>query len=469
MRAFLTSVPRFGRGIAAIGTSATAFAGTSCGYVFICVAIGLAIVPLPAGAAPWLFVSDIHLDPASHDSVPVAMGDDTNGALLDSALREMRAVDPGAPVVFITGDFFAHHFRYASSRATMGRIAGAFRAAFPHAQFVIALGNEDSACGDYRLAPNAAFLRDTAADWSALVDPHGEAPGFVRTFSRNGSYVTHLPGGITAFVADNVFWSPWYRAGCTNGGAPDGTFEDLARAFPPDGGGRRWVIAHIPPGIDAFSSVWVAHRLATVPFLRAPAQARLLGMLSDPRRGIALLLDAHTHKFAYRIAGASGPHPVPVLLIPSISPYFGNAPSFLTVGVGADGTIRDARVHAYDGHGWRELGGLDSLGLHAFTATELSALQARLHDDPALRAVFANLYGGGVQPPEIDERDWRAYWCAATALQPAEYRRCAGSGGVGLLTLRGLFVVAAGLAVCAAIVVAALLLFRRRGAGSRAR
>ena len=255
----------------------------------------------------------------------------------------------------------------------------------------------------------------------------------MRTFSRNGSYVTHLPGGITAFVADDVFWSPWYRAGCTNGGAPDGTFDDLARAFPPDGGGRRWVIAHIPPGIDAFSSVWVAHRLATVPFLRAPAQATLLGMLSDPRRGIALLLDAHTHKFAYRIAGASGPHPVPVLLVPSISPYFGNAPSFLTVGVGADGTIRDARVHAYDGHGWRELGGLDSLGLHAFTATELSALQARLHDDPALRAVFANLYGGGVQPPEIDERDWRAYWCAATALQPSEYRRCAGSGGVGLL------------------------------------
>jgi sphingomyelin phosphodiesterase acid-like 3 len=469
LRAFLKSVPHLGRRIAAIGTSATALAGTSPGYVFICVVIGLVFAPLRVGAAPWLFVSDVHLDPASQDPVPVAMGVDTNGALLASALRAMRAVDPDAPVVFITGDFFAHHFHYATAPATMARIAREFGRAFPHAQFVIALGNEDSECGDYRLAPDAPFLRDTATVWARLVDPHGEAPDFVRTFSHNGSYVTRLPSGISAFVADDVFWSPWYRAGCGgNRALPDGTLDALARAFPPDGGRRRWVVAHIPPGIDAFSSVWVAHRLAAVPFLRASAQAALLALLTDDRRGIALLLDAHTHKFAYRIAGASGRVQVPVLLIPSVSPYFGNAPSFLTVDVAADGTIRDASVHAYNGRDWRDIGGLHSLGLPAFTAPELAALQARLARDPELRAAFAQLYDGGVAQPEIDEHDWRAYWCTATGLTPAAYRDCVGSGGVGLLTARGVSLIAVGAVACALLVLAAVLLARRRGfAGSR--
>jgi hypothetical protein len=432
--------------------------------VFICVVIGLVFAPLRVGAAPWLFVSDVHLDPASQDPVPIAMGDDTNSALFVSALREMRAVDPDAPVVFITGDFFAHHFRYATSRATMARIARAFGRAFPHAQFVIALGNEDSGCGDYRLAPDAPFLRETALDWQPLVDRHGEAPDFVRTFSHNGSYVTRLPFGISAFVADDVFWSPWYRAGCGgNRAQPDGTLDAIARAFPPDGGRRRWVVAHIPPGIDAFSSVWVTHRLAAVPFLRPSAQDALIRLLSDERRGIALLLDAHTHKFAYRIAGASGKVQVPVLLIPSVSPYFGNAPSFLTVDVASDGTIRDARAHAYDGRSWRDIGGLRSLGLPAFTVPDLIALQSRLAQDPALRAVFARLYDGAAARPEIDERDWRAYWCAATGLTPAAYRACVGSGGVGLLTARGIALIAIGATTFAVLVLAAALLVRRRG------
>ncbi len=435
------------------------------GYAAICVVLVLVLSPLTPSAAPWLMVSDIHLNPVSRDAAP-SMLDDTNGALFRSGLAAMKAVDPNPPVVFITGDFFAHHFAYGSAKATMGHIAAAFRSAFPRAQFVIALGNEDSGCGDYRLAPRAAFLRETADAWAPLVNGHGEAPDFVRSFSENGSYLTHLPTGISAFVTDDVFWSPRYRAGCMQpDSGSDGTFESLARALPPDGGRRRWVIAHIPPGIDAFSTVWLAHGLLVVPFLRSAEQARLVQLLSDERRGIALLLDAHTHKFSYRLVGLGGRHPVPALLVPALSPIFANDPSFLTVDVGPDGTIRDAREHSYVAQNWHEVGGLGSLGLHAFTAGELTALQARLANEPRLRATFASLYDGAAADSEIGEGDWRSYWCAATELEPAGYRACLRVGGIGLLTTRGVLVVgAAGLLLAALLAGIILIVLRYRSA-----
>jgi len=436
--------------------------------VTLCAALALSSVPLGGSAAPWLFVSDVHLDPAASEPADLSFGEDTPPALFASALTEMKRVDPAPPVVFITGDFFAHRFDYDRAVTTMTGIAHAFGAAFPHAQFVIALGNEDSDCGDYQLAPGSPFLRATAGVWAPLVDRHGAAPGFSRSFTRDGAYITALPSGVTAFVADDVYWSPRYRAGCSGPAEPDRTLDELESAFPADGVRRRWVVAHIPPGMDAFSTVFLAHGLAVIPFLRAAPQRRLLQLLADPRRGIDALIDAHTHKFSYRIAGEGGAHPVPALLVPSVSPFFGNNPSFLTVDVRADGTIADAHEHSYLGPHWRDVGGLHALGLRSFAASELTKLQARLAHDRALRATFATLYDGGASDPEVTEQDWRSYWCAATSLWPSDYRRCLGEGGIGLLTTEGVAVVAGAAAALIFVGVLVTTLVRSRRTPRRA-
>jgi hypothetical protein len=428
----------------------------------------LAPVRAQAANAPWLFVTDIHLDPVSRAKDPSALGIDTNEVLFHSALDAMRRADPNPPVVFLTGDFLAHGFDYRLANPTMAQIARDFGRTFPHAQFVIALGNEDSSCADYTLTTNSEFLRMTANLWAPLVNRHGAAPDFRRTFVRDGFYVTKLPlRNVHAVVLDDVFWSPRYRAACGPRGG-DGAAEsvdDLMRALPRGGAGKKWVVMHIPPGIDAFSTTHLAHHLAVVPFLNPGPRDQVSRVLSDPSRHVSLVVAAHIHKFAYRVMNAASPDPLPMLLVPAVSPIFRNNASFLTVDVAPDGTIRNAEDHAFVDYRWRDIGGLHSLGVHAVTGKEFVALGRRLETNPALRARYEALYNGDA-PPEINERTWRGYACATTAFGVTEYRDCVGERGYSVFTRRGLTVVGAALAAAAgALVVLAagvVWLVRRR-------
>src|SRR5450631_4733896 len=109
--------------------------------------LGALDVPLPARAAdPWLFVNDVHFDPKSKQLAPNLYGD-TDKALLDSALTEMHRIAPNPPVIVMAGDFLAHNFKRSSAAPTMIALAERFNRTFPRAQFVMALGNEDSPCG----------------------------------------------------------------------------------------------------------------------------------------------------------------------------------------------------------------------------------------------------------------------------------------------------------------------------------
>ena len=425
--------------------------------------------PLPLGATPWLIVSDIHWDPGATDAFPSGYESDTNTALLASAIAEMKRADRDAPVVLITGDFLAHHFHYERAEATMRALARRFDAAFPHAQFVIALGNEDSACGDYELSVRAPFLRTVAAAWRPLVNRRGAAPGFARSFAADGFYSAALPvAGLRAVVIDDVFWSPRYRAACGGTGGDRQTQADLRAALRAAPHGRNWVIAHIPPGIDAYSTAHLGRGLVVVPFLNAQPRKALVALVNDPRSHVALVLTAHTHKFAFRIDGEGGASAAPMLLVPAISPIFSNAPSFLTVDVRADGTVASADDHAFLDGRWQTIGGTKTLGLHAVTGPELRALQKRLARDPALRRQFARLYNGGA-PPEIDESNWRSYWCAATAFSIGAFSSCAGhAGGISVITRRGVVLIAA--IALAVICVGSIAVARRlRHAGRRRR
>ena len=283
--------------------------------------------PAVACAAPWLFVTDIHLEAGPGGRRPAPFGDDTNAALFASSLREMHAVDPNPPVIVIGGDLLAHGMDRAHATATAVSIAHAFDRVFPHAQFILTLGNNDSNCGDYGVGPNSPFLRDVARAWAPLVNRANAAPSFLQTFPRDGFYTATLPvGKIHAVIIDDVFWSPRYRSGC--GPASDAStamLKQLDHALPRSTQ-RSWLFLHIPPGIDAFSTTHLTHRLAVVPFLDPLPRAELVAIAGDPARHVALIVAAHTHKFAYRIVNASGADPVPMLLVPAVSPMFGNAP-----------------------------------------------------------------------------------------------------------------------------------------------
>jgi hypothetical protein len=414
-----------------------------------------------ADAAPWLFVTDIHLKSNYLHAAPSRLGDDTDRALFDTALREMQRVDPHPPVVVITGDLLAHLIDRRTTLATSELIARQFDRAFPDAQFVLALGNNDGSCGDYGLTPDSPFLRDAAKAWEPLVNRHGAAPDFMRTFVHDGFYVAKLPvPGLRAIVLNDVYWSPRYHSGCGPAGDAAGHMVNELDSALRATSGRAWVLMHIPPGVDPFTTFKIAHRLAIVPFLDPSMRDALTSLLTRTPGQVALAVAGHTHKFGFRIVDAESAHPVPMLMVPALSPIFANAPAFLTAGVANDGVPYDVRVTSYIDHKWVQFGGLRELGVDAFTGPQLVALQSRLDRDQKLRAAYARLYTTGGYP-EIDDRDWSVYWCSATAFTTAAFRACDKSGGVSLFTNRGVFAALA-IVVPFFIIIAGVIVWRVR-------
>ncbi|MGH7728141.1 MAG: metallophosphoesterase, partial [Vulcanimicrobiaceae bacterium] len=137
-------------------------------------------------------MSDIHFGPYVHWPQLAQPGEDTDPALLASLFRELRTVAPKPAVVFIPGDFLAHGLPPSLAGIVMVDLARRFDALYPHAQFAITLGNNDSDCGDYA-RPSGAFIDTVARAWAPLVERGGRAPDFVAQFERDGAYAARLP------------------------------------------------------------------------------------------------------------------------------------------------------------------------------------------------------------------------------------------------------------------------------------
>jgi len=301
------------------------------------------------------------------------------------------------------------------------------------------------------------------------VNRHGAAPDFARTFPRDGFYVASLPlAGVRAVGIDDVFWSPRYRNAC-GGSARAGaqTLSDLNAALRRSPHLRSWVFLHIPPGIDAFSTAHITHGLIVVPFLDQRAKDAFVQTVADPSHDVRLIVAAHTHKFAFRVAGV-GVGAIPMLLVPSVSPIFRNAPSFLTVRINAANAIVSVEDWTELGGRWADRGGLASLGMHDVSVPSILGLQRRLAADPALRERFARLYNGDA-PPEITPHNWRVYWCATTDLSATAFRSCMAEGGFSIVTARGFKAIAAGAAVLALLAAAIVWIVRAAQKQSRRR
>jgi hypothetical protein len=302
------------------------------------------------------------------------------------------------------------------------------------------------------------------------VNRNGAAPDFARTFAQDGFYTAKLPlDGVRAVVVDDAFWSPLYHGGCGVRADPTPqSFDELQRALVPVGNERFWLMMHIPPGVDAASTVRLAHHLAIVPLLRPQARDEILAIIGDPARHVELVVTGHIHRFAFRLVERKNAAPIPLLVSPAVSPILGNAPSFLTADVAPDGIVRNFEEHSYLGGLWRDIGGLNALGASEFTAPALVNLQRRLERDADLRSTYATLYMGGSSYSDITPRVWRTYWCATTGLTSSAFRACLDEGGLGFLTRRGVVVVVvAAVAVVLAIVGAtafAIMRLRRRAA-----
>jgi sphingomyelin phosphodiesterase acid-like 3 len=164
-----------------------------------------------------------------------AHGIDTPFALLRSSLQAMQSREPGAKFMTVSGDLIAHGFycRFTtlvpgSTQSeyqdfvvkTLSFVMEELRASFPHIPVYVALGNNDTACDDYRLDPRSAFLAQTGRILAKGL-PLPQRQQALEAFDKGGYYSLTMEApmrGTRLIVVNDLFLSPRYS---TCAGRPD--------------------------------------------------------------------------------------------------------------------------------------------------------------------------------------------------------------------------------------------------------
>jgi sphingomyelin phosphodiesterase acid-like 3 len=452
--------------------------------------------------APVLMLSDIHLDPF-HDptkvsqlrSAPVsewatifnappsatqaadfaklqsgcgARGVDTPHALLETSLKAAHAQQPKPLFVTVSGDLMAHQFdcRFKAlapegtaadysifAAKTVAFIALRLRETFPGTPVYLALGNNDSGCKDYDEDPNSAFLQADATGFAAdAVDPANRA-AIQHEFSQYGDYDIALPIPHThLIVLQDIFESKKYAA-CNGTPTGDPTTAQIAWLRTQLEKARAaheqvWVMAHIPPGIDAYTTFSKGRNVCTgnKPEMFLSSEA-LANTIIDFPGTIRLALFGHTHMDELRVYTSTAGETIPGKLVPSITPVNGNNPAFTIAEVDTrTATLKDYAVFAASKPAswdiaptWHEEYRYSTTyGLHDLSGASLARLTASLLADktsatPASQAYqrfyfvgdpVANTGISGNLKAAAMQVVWPAYGCAITQATQAGFKDC---------------------------------------------
>ena len=460
-------------------------------------------VEKPAPTIPALLVSDIHFDPfwdpakipqlaagpasewesilaspASPDREAQfqaleqkcnARGKDTSWPLFQSAIRAMRSAAGGAKFVTVGGDLIAHSFSCkfkatlpASTadasrdfvRKTMEFVIGEANGIVAGAPVYATLGNNDSDCGDYRIDAHGDFLAATGRLIAQNFAPAARDAALA-SFAAEGNYSVPLPAPIAngrLIVLNDILLSKRYSA-CSGKPDPQAAADEIAwlrsqLAEARAAGQKVWVMGHIPPGIDAYSSL---KSLADPCGGDSPVSSDALAQaLTESSDVIALALFGHTHMDEIHLlepeaaaqpssTGAAPvqghmPGPVAVKLVPSISPIDGNNPSFTVAQVNpTTAELVDYRViAAADSSGtgaWsEEYDYAKSYHQPAFNAAAVSQLTSAFAADSAATSDKSRSYLDHYLVGEqlsILRPFWPAFVCTLDRQSPEAFKACA--------------------------------------------
>ena len=342
-------------------------------------------------------------------------GEDSDFELMGAALRAAAAQADKARWVTVSGDLVAHELACRWKLATGGdqgyeafhEETAAFvirqvEAAFRGVPVYVALGNNDSSCGDYRIDLHDRYLAATAgAVLDGLVGTSREERAKAAAdYTVGGYFAVSLPelSNGRLLVVDDLFLSRRYKtcagkADVAAGAAVLGWLRaQLEEAK--ERGEAVWVLGHIPPGVDVYSTVVkfrdVCGGEAPEMFLSDDALGDLLAKYAGTVR---LGVFGHTHEDEVRLVGG-----VPVKVVGSVTPVNGNLPSF-TVGTvnRRTGMLVDYAVYTAskrEGVGaWkREYGYRETYGEAEFTAGALRDEIAGFKADAAGEGVKSTAY-----------------------------------------------------------------------------
>lgn len=430
------------------------------------VVLSLLAVASSAFAEKFLSVSDVHFNPFADPAIVAKLeaadvsqwdailasstvtafstyGSDLNDPLFRSAIGEMKKQLPSPAFVLISGDFLAHDFdknyqQYATDKSktaytafvakTNAYIASVFRKTYPGVRIYPTLGNNDSDCGDYAVAPNGAFLTDFRDVWKPIVDSRS----FDRRFPTGGYYHADVPAlkNVRIIALNTNFFSTNYKNPCGTPGPDPGVRElqwldaelHLAREL----GKRVWLLFHIPPGMDVYDTLkygGACPDMKTGTFWKDNYAQTYLRIASAHRNTIAGSFAGHTHQDEFRIASGDFIH-----ITPSVTPIFGNNPAFEIVDVQRNGDISGYTAWHLPNvtPPWvREYSFDEAYSKTKYDTATLTQLAAAIGNDAATREQYFDHSSSGAPKSTASALEtWQGYWCGLTAMTGSTFTAC---------------------------------------------
>jgi sphingomyelin phosphodiesterase acid-like 3 len=429
-------------------------------------------VALAARAETFLSVSDIHFDPFADPSLVTkleaadvtqwetilasssttafsAYGSDVNEPLLRSAVAEMKRQLPKPAFVLISGDFLAHKFQqkyqqYATDKSqtaytafvtkTIAYVASVLRNAYQDVRIYPTLGNNDSDCGDYAVAPDSVFLANFRDVWRSAVGSRS----FVRRFPTGGYYHADVPGvrDLRIIAINTNFFSTDYKNPCGKPGPDPGVQQlrwlDAELVLARLEHKRVWLLFHIPPGMDVYDTMEYGGScpgMTAQTFWKDQYQQQYMQITAAHRNTIVGSFAGHTHQDEFRIANGDFIH-----ITPSISPVFGNNPAFEIVKIDDKAEVVDYTVHHLPNATlpWaREYAFAEAYGQRRYDTASLTAVASGMSSNAATRTQYINFLGAGAPKAAAGAMpQWQGYWCGLRTLTGSAFTTCyCGSGG----------------------------------------
>jgi sphingomyelin phosphodiesterase acid-like 3 len=390
-----------------------------------------------------------------------ARGVDTSFALFDSSLKAVRSHATGAKFVTVSGDLLSHgfdcKFRALLPKSTeddykkfvektLNYVIDELYAAFPAVPVFVALGNNDSDCGDYRLDAHSEFLRVTGNEVTRGF-PAADRQAAEDSFAAGGYYSVALPAPIEnarLVVLDNLFMSKSYAtcAGKADSSAADAQVAWLQQQLTEARANKQkiWVMGHIPPGVDLYSTMKrmgdICSRQQPAMFLSSEKMADVLAGFGDV---VQLVVFAHTHMDELRLLNddtqpPAQSKPVAVKMVSSISPNHGNNPSFTVAQVDpASAALVDYRVFTasnqtgVDAKWTEEYDFARSYHEQDFSSSTVSKLIAGFAADPGVKAKtslsYIDDFSAG-SPSPVLQIFWPQYVCTLSNHTAEAFKAC---------------------------------------------
>ena len=402
-----------------------------------------------AGAEQWAGIFSQY----GHDNLP-QNGQETNYALFKILLNQIQQQQPKN--VLILGDFLAHRYRtlymkYAHDRNrdhynnfvinTMKYLTSAIQQAMPADGAIYpVIGNNDSFGGqdcaypDYCVIANGAFFQALTKPWGALFRNSENQAQFTAEFPRAGYYEVTLPNTRDHIIVLNTVLFSTKAHGPDVDNEAQAQLQWLQQKLQQiaDAKEKTWIIFHIPPGIDAYSSAKNFLGIV-VAFWDSRYSKPFLNLVHQYSTEITGVLSGHLHMDGFVILDMkNGNNVILDTFVPSISPIFGNNPSYkiysysnqpFTLHTFATFYLNLHNSDIASKPNWQQEYNFSE----AYQPTDgLVSGYQRMNSDVhnTFSAEYIQFYSVQTTSQPINQGKWNYYWCATNNLETNDYKSC---------------------------------------------